>query len=276
MNNPQQPKEYDAVLGGNSSIPENAAVLGGIEGVKLRLQNPDLKVRSAAIKEAFNYGEQGLDLLIQVVKDKSLEISTDYEYKQEVKETSSYWYKTWNIDWDYYDKMTYEDIYNIYDIDDQDDYIYDIYDSDDEIEDMDDEYDDIYNIYDSDDESEDIDDEDNEIENIYDYNDVLGGIEGVKLLLQNPDSRLRIAALEQALNYGEQGLNLVLIEGLNDESIEVQNIASLVLDGINRLKLWLKQKKEEEQRQWVEEQRQWQWGEEEQRQWEALWNTDDD
>ncbi|MFM6674167.1 MAG: hypothetical protein ACKPJO_29240, partial [Dolichospermum sp.] len=155
-------------------------------------------------------------------------------------------------------------------------YIYDIYDSDDEIEDMDDEYDDIYNIYDSDDESEDIDDEDNEIENIYDYNDVLGGIEGVKLLLQNPDSRLRIAALEQALNYGEQGLNLVLIEGLNDESIEVQNIASLVLDGINRLKLWLKQKKEEEQRQWVEEQRQWQWGEEEQRQWEALWNTDDD
>ncbi|MFM6198600.1 MAG: hypothetical protein ACKPE1_05560, partial [Dolichospermum sp.] len=126
MNNPQQPGKYDAVLGGNSPSIESAAVLGGIEGVKLRLQNPDLKVRSAAIKEAFNYGEQGLDLLIQVVKDKSLEISTDYEYKQEVKETSSYWYKTWNIDWDYYDKMTYEDIYNIYDIDDQDDYIYDI------------------------------------------------------------------------------------------------------------------------------------------------------
>ncbi|WP_207765396.1 hypothetical protein [Cuspidothrix issatschenkoi] len=109
MNNPQQPREYDAVLGGNSPSLEGAAVLGGIEGVKLRLQNPDLKVRIAAIKEAFNYGEQGLDLLIQVVKDKSLEISTDYEYKQKVKETSRYWYKTWNIDWDYYNKLPEEE-----------------------------------------------------------------------------------------------------------------------------------------------------------------------
>lgn len=41
MNNPQQPREYDAVLGGNSPSMEGAAVLGGIEGVKLRLQNPD-------------------------------------------------------------------------------------------------------------------------------------------------------------------------------------------------------------------------------------------
>ncbi|MDB9487255.1 hypothetical protein PN492_11970 [Dolichospermum circinale CS-537/01] len=31
MNNPQQPREYDAVLGGNSLSIEGAAVLGGIE-----------------------------------------------------------------------------------------------------------------------------------------------------------------------------------------------------------------------------------------------------
>ncbi|MDP5015821.1 MAG: hypothetical protein NWQ43_00650 [Dolichospermum sp.] len=75
MNNPQQPREYDAVLGGNSPLLEGAAVLGGIEGVKLRLQNPDVKVRIAAIKEAFNYGEQGLDLvLIEGLNDESVEV----------------------------------------------------------------------------------------------------------------------------------------------------------------------------------------------------------
>ncbi|MBD1211940.1 MAG: SUMF1/EgtB/PvdO family nonheme iron enzyme [Dolichospermum circinale Clear-D4] len=74
MNNPQQPQEYDAVLGGNSSIPEGAAVLGGIEGVKLRLQNPDAKVRTVALEQAVNYGEQGLDLVIAGLKDKSWDI----------------------------------------------------------------------------------------------------------------------------------------------------------------------------------------------------------
>jgi formylglycine-generating enzyme required for sulfatase activity len=74
MNNPQQPREYDAVLGGNSPSLEGAAVLGGIEGVKLRLQNPDLKVRIAALEQALNYGEQGLDLVIAGLKDESVEV----------------------------------------------------------------------------------------------------------------------------------------------------------------------------------------------------------
>jgi formylglycine-generating enzyme required for sulfatase activity len=74
MNNPQQPREYDAVLGGNSPSLEGAAVLGGIEGVKLRLQNPDLNVRIAALQQALNYGEQGLDLVIAGLKDESWDI----------------------------------------------------------------------------------------------------------------------------------------------------------------------------------------------------------
>ncbi|MFN6156240.1 MAG: SUMF1/EgtB/PvdO family nonheme iron enzyme [Dolichospermum sp.] len=74
MNNPQQPREYDAVLGGNSPSLEGAAVLGGIEGVKLRLQNPDSKVRIAALEQAMNYGEQGLDLVIAGLKDESWDI----------------------------------------------------------------------------------------------------------------------------------------------------------------------------------------------------------
>ena len=74
MNNPQQPREYDAVLGGNSLSLEGAAVLGGIEGVKLRLQNPDSKVRIAALEQALNYEEQGLDLVIEALKDESWDI----------------------------------------------------------------------------------------------------------------------------------------------------------------------------------------------------------
>ncbi|MFM6026925.1 MAG: formylglycine-generating enzyme family protein, partial [Dolichospermum sp.] len=74
MNNPQQPREYDAVLGGNSPSIESAAVLGGIEGVKLRLQNPDARVRIAALQQALNYGEQGLDLVIAGLNNESWDI----------------------------------------------------------------------------------------------------------------------------------------------------------------------------------------------------------
>ncbi|MBE9058244.1 SUMF1/EgtB/PvdO family nonheme iron enzyme [Sphaerospermopsis sp. LEGE 08334] len=74
MNNPQQPGKYDAVLGGNTPSLEGAAVLGGIEGVKLRLQNPDLKVRIAALEQALNYGEQGLDLVIAGLNDEYWEV----------------------------------------------------------------------------------------------------------------------------------------------------------------------------------------------------------
>jgi hypothetical protein len=77
MNNPQQPREYDAVLGGNSPSLEGAAVLGGIEGVKLRLQNPDAKVRTAALEQALNYGKRGLDLLIECLKDEPIDIQNE-------------------------------------------------------------------------------------------------------------------------------------------------------------------------------------------------------
>jgi len=74
MSENQQPREYDAVLGGNSQILEGAAVLGGIEGLKVRLKNPEPQVRIAALKQAVNYGEQGLDLVIQSLEDESLEV----------------------------------------------------------------------------------------------------------------------------------------------------------------------------------------------------------
>ena len=60
-----QPREYDVVLGGDSQTPVDGVVLGGIEGVKRRLKNPDLKAQVAGLYQALNYGEAGLELIIQ-------------------------------------------------------------------------------------------------------------------------------------------------------------------------------------------------------------------
>ncbi|MCC3416795.1 MAG: formylglycine-generating enzyme family protein [Microcoleus sp. PH2017_29_MFU_D_A] len=73
-NEQNQPGEYDAVLGGQNSTPVDAAVLGGITGVKSRLASPAVEVRIAALSEALQYGEAGLDLLLQGLNDKSLQV----------------------------------------------------------------------------------------------------------------------------------------------------------------------------------------------------------
>ena len=70
-NNPKKPREDDAVLGAQNPPPVNAAILGGIEGVKRRLANPEVEVRVAALKDALDYGEAGLDLIIQALQDES-------------------------------------------------------------------------------------------------------------------------------------------------------------------------------------------------------------
>jgi formylglycine-generating enzyme required for sulfatase activity len=73
-NEQNQPREYDAVLGGQNSTPINAAVLGGIAGVKSRLSSPCVEVRIAALSEAPKYGEAGLDLIIGALRDESMEV----------------------------------------------------------------------------------------------------------------------------------------------------------------------------------------------------------
>jgi chromosome segregation ATPase len=58
----QQPKNTDAVL-------------GGIQGVKQRLQAPEEEVREEALHQALNYGEEGLALVIAALEDESLRVS---------------------------------------------------------------------------------------------------------------------------------------------------------------------------------------------------------
>ncbi|WP_333384096.1 formylglycine-generating enzyme family protein [Microcoleus sp. B4-D4] len=72
--NQNQPREYDAVKGGQSQVPLGAAVLGGIPGVKSRLASPIVEVRITALSEALKYGDAGLDLIIGALQDESMSV----------------------------------------------------------------------------------------------------------------------------------------------------------------------------------------------------------
>ncbi|MDP8966494.1 MAG: WD40 repeat domain-containing protein [Cyanobacteriota bacterium] len=69
-----QPREYDAVLGGQVPLPVDSAILGDIEGVKRRLASAVEEQQITALNEALKYGEAGLDLVILALQDKSLRV----------------------------------------------------------------------------------------------------------------------------------------------------------------------------------------------------------
>ncbi len=74
VDNLNQPKDDDAVLGGQVPAPTDGAVLGGIEGVKKRLASTIVGQRVAALYQALNYGEAGLELVAQALGDKSKQV----------------------------------------------------------------------------------------------------------------------------------------------------------------------------------------------------------
>ncbi|HAA27997.1 MAG TPA: hypothetical protein DCE56_10470 [Cyanobacteria bacterium UBA8553] len=80
VENPNQPQDYDAVLGGNSPA-SGGLVLGGIEGVKWQFARSassgcpaSIELRIAALKDALNYGQVGLDFVIQALDNQSWHI----------------------------------------------------------------------------------------------------------------------------------------------------------------------------------------------------------
>ena len=72
--NPNQPRVFDAVKGGQTPLPVNSAILGGLEGVKSRLASAVEQQRIAALSEALKYEESGLELLIQALRDESAQV----------------------------------------------------------------------------------------------------------------------------------------------------------------------------------------------------------
>lgn len=66
-----EPSADDAVLGGQNPILGSSGVLGGIEGVKRRLASNEVESKIAALKEALNYGEVGLDLVVKALNNES-------------------------------------------------------------------------------------------------------------------------------------------------------------------------------------------------------------
>ncbi|MFN6461007.1 MAG: WD40 repeat domain-containing protein [Nostoc sp. DedVER02] len=69
--NPKQPGEYDAVLGGKNPPPVDGVVLGGLEGAKQRFASSDENYRFLALSQLINYRQEGWDLIIQALKDPS-------------------------------------------------------------------------------------------------------------------------------------------------------------------------------------------------------------
>lgn len=95
-NHPKQPTTYDVVLGGHTSTPMNGAVLGGLAGVKRRFNRGNLgdspyivEQRLNALKEALNYGSEGLEFVIGALKDPSWQVQrTAYSLLQGYHEPS--------------------------------------------------------------------------------------------------------------------------------------------------------------------------------------------
>ena len=66
----RQPRPDDAVLGGQSQAPIYGAVLGGIEGVKQRLERDNLEEKKVALQDALKYGDKGIEFLFGILEQK--------------------------------------------------------------------------------------------------------------------------------------------------------------------------------------------------------------
>lgn len=71
-----QPREYDAVLGGQNPAPIDGVVLGGLEGVQRRFVTGNENQKIATVIEAFKYGDRGFEWVSQILDGES----SEFEY----------------------------------------------------------------------------------------------------------------------------------------------------------------------------------------------------
>lgn len=80
-----QPQSSDAILGNQTPPPVNSAILGGIEGLQQQMQIAEPKQRSQLLPSALQYGEAGIDFLINILNnDPVLTVRAEaYQHLQE-------------------------------------------------------------------------------------------------------------------------------------------------------------------------------------------------
>jgi WD40 repeat protein len=71
---PNQPQPDDVILGGQNLPPSGSVILGGVEGVQRRLASRSVEQRVAALSELKQYGQAGLDLLIEALQDEAIPV----------------------------------------------------------------------------------------------------------------------------------------------------------------------------------------------------------
>ncbi len=80
MSKIDRPTNFDAVLGNQNLASPGSVILGGIEAVKARLNNDSIQVKILALKDAINYGDAGLQLVIKYLDaQESQLVDTAYE-----------------------------------------------------------------------------------------------------------------------------------------------------------------------------------------------------
>lgn len=72
--NSHQPREYDAVLGGQTPPPVDGVVLGGLEGIRKRFTDSDTAQKIEALATLINYQDEGIELLIEALSDSVLAV----------------------------------------------------------------------------------------------------------------------------------------------------------------------------------------------------------
>ncbi|MFB2972285.1 hypothetical protein ACE1CD_25270 [Aerosakkonema sp. BLCC-F183] len=70
--NSDRPTDFDAVLGGQTPPPVGGVVLGGMEGLRRRFAASIVEERVAVLSDALNYGDAGIDLLIEAMNDREI------------------------------------------------------------------------------------------------------------------------------------------------------------------------------------------------------------
>jgi hypothetical protein len=68
------PNDTDAILGGQTPPPVNAVILGGLAGLKQRLESTQIADRLRALNESIEYGDKAIDLALESLSDSTEEV----------------------------------------------------------------------------------------------------------------------------------------------------------------------------------------------------------